>query len=139
MEWTIPLNPSPGRRRPHRNRPRPALADQITQDPALRTLRSTTRGFAFPVTVGFLLWYLLYVLLSSYAHGFMAATLFGSINVALLMGLLQFVSTFAIAAWYARFANRRLDPIAEDLRHRHAAPTVAEQAPRNATPQEAGE
>ena len=31
-------------------------------------------------------------------------------------GLLQFVSTFAITIWYVRYANRRLDPLAEQLR-----------------------
>ncbi|WP_245985283.1 DUF485 domain-containing protein [Streptomyces tateyamensis] len=91
-------------------------AELIEQTPEFRELRSTFRGFAFPVTVGFLLWYLLYVLLSSYAHGFMATKLFGNVNVALLLGLLQFASTFAIAAWYARFADRRLDPPATALR-----------------------
>ena len=93
-----------------------ASAERIEQTPEFRELRSTFRGFAFPVTVGFLLWYLLYVLLSSYAHDFMATKLFGNVNVALLLGLLQFVSTFAIAAWYARFAERRLDPPAAALR-----------------------
>ncbi|MCC9308243.1 DUF485 domain-containing protein [Kitasatospora sp. RB6PN24] len=133
-----PLQPGPSAGGDH-TATAPGPVDHLIQDPALRTLRSTTRGFAFPVTVGFLLWYLLYVLLSSYAHGFMAETLFGSVNVALLMGLLQFVSTFAIAAWYARFAHRRMDPIAEELRLRHAASAAAEQVARSATPQEAGE
>lgn len=95
-------------------------------------LRSSFRGFAFPVTLGFLLWYLLYVLLSCYAPGFMAATLFGHINVALLLGLAQFASTFAIAAWYARFAARHLDPPAARLRERYGYPSVV-------TPREAGE
>jgi uncharacterized membrane protein (DUF485 family) len=112
--------------------------DPVAQDPALHALRSATRGFAFPVTAGFLLWYLLYVLLSSYAHGFMAARLFGSINTALLLGLLQFASTFAIAAWYARFADRRLDPLAADLRLRHAAPAAAG-VPTVPVPEEAAE
>ncbi|MFE9426047.1 DUF485 domain-containing protein [Kitasatospora sp. NPDC006697] len=104
--------------------PAQATAQQIEQDPEFRTLRGTFRSFAFPVTAAFLLWYLLYVLLSSYAHGFMATKLVGNINVALVLGLLQFVSTFAIAAWYARFAGRRLDPPAEDLRRRHGQSVV---------------
>ncbi|MFD5086852.1 DUF485 domain-containing protein [Kitasatospora sp. NPDC058406] len=81
-----------------------------------RRLRGSFRGFAFPVTAGFLLWYLLYVLLSNYAAGFMAITLFGHVNVALALGLLQFASTFTIAAWYARYAGRRLDPRAAAIR-----------------------
>ena len=39
----------------------------------------------------------------------------GHVNVALIFGLLQFVSTFVIAALYGRFANRKLDPLAHGL------------------------
>ncbi|GGK93859.1 DUF485 domain-containing protein [Mangrovihabitans endophyticus] len=78
-------------------------------------LRKMLRGFVFPMTVAFFLWYLLYVLLSAYARGFMSAKLVGNINVALLFGLLQFVSTFLIAWYYARFAARRFDPAAERI------------------------
>ncbi|MDH6113492.1 uncharacterized membrane protein (DUF485 family) [Kitasatospora sp. MAP12-15] len=110
----------------------PSEVEQPEDSAEFRALRSSFRSFAFPVTAGFLLWYLLYVLLSCYAHGFMAATLFGHINVALVLGLLQFASTFAIAAWYARFADQRLDPPAARLRERYGYPTVV-------TPREAGE
>ena len=81
-----------------------------------RELRSRLRRFVFPMTAVFLLWYLLYVLLADYAHGFMSTKVFGNVNVGLIFGLLQFVSTFAIAIWYARFAARRMDPIADRLR-----------------------
>ncbi|PRW64038.1 DUF485 domain-containing protein [Actinopolyspora mortivallis] len=79
-------------------------------------LRRRLRGFVFPVAVLFLAWYLLYVLLADYAHGFMSIRLFGNINVGLVLGLLQFVSTFGITALYVRFANRRLDPLAGKVR-----------------------
>ena len=78
-------------------------------------LRKTLRGFIFPMTVAFFLWYALYVLLSAYARGFMSAKLVGNINVALLLGLLQFVSTFLIAWYYARFAARKVDPLADKI------------------------
>lgn len=79
-------------------------------------LRRALRGFIFPMTVAFFLWYALYVILSAYARGFMGAKLFGNINVALVFGLLQFVSTFAIAWLYARFADRKIDPVADRIR-----------------------
>ena len=78
-------------------------------------LRKTLRGFIFPMTIAFFLWYALYVLLSAYARGFMGAKLIGNINVALLFGLLQFVTTFVIAWYYARFAARKVDPIADKI------------------------
>ncbi|TDB91488.1 DUF485 domain-containing protein [Actinomadura sp. KC216] len=79
-------------------------------------LRRRFRRFAFPMTAAFLSWYLLYVVLSGWARGFMGKELFGSINVALVFGLLQFVSTFVIAWLYARHADRSLDPIADKIR-----------------------
>lgn len=80
-----------------------------------QTLRRRYRAFAFPATAIFLAWYLLYVVLSNWASGFMSIPLIGNINVALVLGLLQFVSTFAIAWLYARHAERELDPIAQRL------------------------
>ncbi|AXO38474.1 DUF485 domain-containing protein [Micromonospora chalcea] len=79
-------------------------------------LRRALRGFIFPMTVAFFLWYALYVILSAYARGFMGTKLIGNINVALVFGLLQFVSTFVIAWLYSRFANRRIDPVADRIR-----------------------
>jgi uncharacterized membrane protein (DUF485 family) len=78
-------------------------------------LRQTLRKFIFPTTIAFILWYALYVLLSAYARDFMAVKLIGNINVALLLGLLQFVSTFLIAWYYARFAAQKVDPLADDI------------------------
>ncbi|MEO3776788.1 DUF485 domain-containing protein [Micromonospora sp. B11E3] len=79
-------------------------------------LRRALRGFVFPMTVAFFLWYALYVILSAYARDFMGAKLFGNVNVALVFGLLQFVSTFLIAWLYSRFADRRIDPVADRIR-----------------------
>jgi uncharacterized membrane protein (DUF485 family) len=56
------------------------------------------------------------VLLASYAPGFMAIKVFGNINVGLIIGLLQFVSTFAITTIYVRYADKHLDPAAEKIR-----------------------
>ncbi len=81
-------------------------------------LRSSYRNFAFPLTVAFIVWYLLYVLLSNYAGGFMGTKLFGNINVAFVLGVAQFVTTFLIAWWYSRHAAAKLDPKAEAIKTR---------------------
>lgn len=81
-------------------------------------LRRSHRSFAFPLTVAFIAWYLLYVLLSNYAGDFMGTKLFGNINVALLLGIAQFVTTFLIAWWYSRHAAAKLDPKAEAIKSR---------------------
>ncbi|MGW4070022.1 DUF485 domain-containing protein [Nocardia grenadensis] len=84
--------------------------------PEFRELRNRLRRFIFPMAALFLLWYLGYVLLGAYAHDFMATPVFGEINIGLLLGLGQFLSTFVITGLYVRFANRELDPRAAALR-----------------------
>lgn len=81
-------------------------------------LRRSHRSFAFPLTVAFIVWYLLYVLLSNYAGDFMGTQLFGNINVALVLGLAQFLTTFLIAWWYSRYSAAKLDPKAEAIKSR---------------------
>ena len=90
----------------------------VQASPEFVALRKTLRGFIFPMTIAFFLWYALYVILSAYARDFMGTVLFGNINVALVFGLLQFVTTFLIAWLYARFADRKLDPVADEIRQR---------------------
>ncbi|MBD9730999.1 DUF485 domain-containing protein [Streptomyces sp. H28] len=98
--------------------PTPEEFTEVQQSAEFAELRRTHRSFAFPLTVAFIVWYLLYVLLSNYAHGFMGTELFGNINVALVFGLLQFATTFFIAWWYSRHAAAKLDPKAEAIKAR---------------------
>jgi uncharacterized membrane protein (DUF485 family) len=93
---------------------------EMQSDPEFQELKRRFRAFAFPTTVIFLAWYLLYVIASGFARDFMAQKVIGNINVAIIFGLLQFVSTFAIAILYSWYANTRLDPLAEKLRDRIA-------------------
>ena len=79
-------------------------------------LKRSYLGFVVPVTIAFMVWYFLYVVLSNWAPGFMGAKVLGNINVALVFGLLQFVTTFALAWAYQRFSARRLDPLSDQLR-----------------------
>jgi uncharacterized membrane protein (DUF485 family) len=88
---------------------------RIRQSPEFAELRHRFRRFVFPLTAAFLAWYLLYVVSSGWARDFLGTKVLGHINIALLFGLLQFVSTFAIAYAYARYAERRLDPLAESI------------------------
>lgn len=91
---------------------------EVARSEEFAGLRKALRGFVFPMTAAFFLWYALYVLMSAYARGFMGTKVIGHINVALIFGLLQFVSTFLIAWLYSRYASRNLDPRAERLRQR---------------------
>jgi uncharacterized membrane protein (DUF485 family) len=79
-------------------------------------LRRALRRFVFPMTAAFFLWYALYVILSAYARDFMGIKIVGNINVALIFGLLQFVTTFLIAWLYSRYAEKNLDPVADRIK-----------------------
>ncbi|WP_205473184.1 DUF485 domain-containing protein [Nocardioides sp. SYSU D00038] len=89
--------------------------------PEFTELRKAYRGFVFPATVAFLIWYLLYVVLSNWAGDFMGHKLFGNINVALVFGVLQFVTTFLLAYVYSRYSTSRLDPLARQLQDEYDA------------------
>lgn len=88
----------------------------VEESPRFAELKRRQRGFVFPMAIAFLVWYFAYVLLSSFARDFMAQRVWGDITVGLLFGLGQFVTTFAITMTYVWYANRKLDPIAEEIR-----------------------
>jgi uncharacterized membrane protein (DUF485 family) len=89
---------------------------EVQRSEKFQELRRRHRSIAFPLAIAFLAWYFLFVLLADYAHDFMAHKLWGNITVGLVFGLLQFVSTFVITTVYVRFANKNLDPVAEEIR-----------------------
>jgi uncharacterized membrane protein (DUF485 family) len=103
--------------------------------PEFAELRRKFRSFAVPMTVAFLVWYLLYVLLSTYASDFMSTRVFGNVNIGLLLGLAQFVTTFLITQLYVRHAGKSTDPIADEMRnrlesHQFASPSSREEPTR---------
>ena len=89
---------------------------EVQQSEKFQELRRKHRSIAFPLAIIFLAWYFLYVLLADYAHDFMSKKVAGNITVGLLFGLLQFVSTFVITTIYVQFANKNLDPVADEIR-----------------------
>lgn len=90
----------------------------VQESPEFVELKRRLRRFVFPMTLAFLGWYLLYVVLADYAHGFMSTKVVGNINIGLVFGLLQFASTFLITFLYVRHADRELDPRATEIRER---------------------
>lgn len=97
----------------------------VENAPEFRELKARHRRFVLPVAALAVVWFLAYVLLATYASDFMATPVWGRINIGLLLGLAQFVTTFAITMTYVSYANRRLDPLAERLRDELAAQEVA--------------
>lgn len=116
MTATERPSPPPEGRGPDRGHGGEPDWEAISESPEFQQLRKRLRGFVFPMAGVFLAWYVLYVVLASYAPGFYSIKLFGNINVGLVFGLLQFVSTFVITSLYVRFADRKLDPLSNQLR-----------------------
>ncbi|PRY29713.1 DUF485 domain-containing protein [Umezawaea tangerina] len=88
----------------------------IQQTEEFAALRRSALVFIFPATALFLTWYLTYVVASAYAHDLMSMKVVGVVNVGIVVGLLQFVSTIVLTLSYARYARRRLDPQASAVR-----------------------
>ena len=103
---------------PERRLLTPEEYQEAHASPEFQELKRRFRAFAFPMTVAFLAWYLLYVLLSTYAPDFMGKPVLGNVSVGIIFGLLQFASTFAITHIYVAHANKRTDPIADEMRER---------------------
>ena len=90
--------------------------EQAQASEPFQRLKRRHRSFVFPLGIAFLVWYFAYVLLADYAHEFMSTPVIGNVNVGLILGLGQFVTTFAITTWYVSYSNRKLDPLADEIR-----------------------
>lgn len=88
------------------------------QSAEFRAHRKRYRSFVFPFAVGFLVWYFGFILLTTFARDFVSTPVWGSVNVAFVLAILQFVTTFFIAWLYDRYATRRLDGPGRDLKTR---------------------
>jgi uncharacterized membrane protein (DUF485 family) len=91
------------------------IYDRLRATPEFQELKRRHTSFVLPATLAFLSWYLLYVVMSMWAHDFMSKQVVGNINVALIFGLLQFVTTFVIAWLYSRYMTAKVDPLAREL------------------------
>ncbi|MFJ9952003.1 DUF485 domain-containing protein [Kitasatospora sp. NPDC091207] len=83
---------------------------------AFQEIKRGYRSFVLPVSGAFLGWYLLYVAAQAAAPGVMRSQVAGPVNVAWLLGLLQFASTFVLTWLYARNARTKRDRAALELR-----------------------
>jgi uncharacterized membrane protein (DUF485 family) len=84
--------------------------------PEFKELRQKFRSFAFPVTVAFLVWYFGYILLTAFARDWVSIEVAPNINIAIILGVLQFATTFLIAWLYERHSSKNLDDASDDLR-----------------------
>ncbi|QNP69758.1 DUF485 domain-containing protein [Streptomyces roseirectus] len=114
-----PGAPAPAVPAPRQEPARDAMAEvylAVQRSAAFQEVRSRYRRFVVPAGIGFFLWYVAYVVAATTAPGFMARPVVGAVNVALVAGLGQFLTTFVLAWAYARHARLRRDRAALDLR-----------------------
>ncbi|WP_399495205.1 DUF485 domain-containing protein [Streptomyces sp. P9(2023)] len=107
---------------------------QVQRSPAFQEVRSRYRRFVIPAALAFLLWYLAYVVAATAAPGLMARPVVGMVNVAMLAGLGQFLTTFLLTWAYARHARLRRDRAALELRWTVFDETRAHEMTRGARP-----
>lgn len=89
---------------------------EVQRSEAFQEVRSRYRRFVIPAVIGFFLWYVAYVVTATTAPVFMARPVWGAVNVALLAGLGQFLSTFLLTWAYSRHARLHRDRAALELR-----------------------
>ncbi|WP_405776402.1 DUF485 domain-containing protein [Streptomyces sp. NBC_00859] len=107
----VPAQAPPGRGR--------SAADiylEVQSSAAFQEVRSRYRRFVVPAVCAFFAWYIAYVVMATAAPGIMARPVAGAVNVAMLAGLGQFLSTFLLTWAYTRHARLRRDRPALDLR-----------------------
>ncbi|MGW8748621.1 DUF485 domain-containing protein [Streptomyces sp. WAC 04229] len=89
---------------------------EVQRSPAFQEVRSRYRRFVVPAVAAFLVWYLAYVVAATTAPELMARPVTGAVNVAMVAGLGQFLTTFLLTWAYARHARLRRDRAALELR-----------------------
>ena len=83
----------------------------------LQELLRKKRAFLVPATLFFVAYYFALPVLCGYAPELMATRVLGTVNVAYLLALSNFVMAWVVAGFYVRKA-RSFDAMAADLRRR---------------------
>ncbi len=103
--------------------------EAVGKDPEMVELEQRHSRFVWPATAFFLVYYLALNVLAGTSPGLMGRKLFGEFTFGYLFALSQFAMAFVVAWVYSRWAARRMDPLATDLReklHRQQIKEAAE-------------
>ncbi len=99
-----------------RHTPTPEEFVAAQSSPEFQELKKKQRGFAFPVTIASLIWFAVYVILALFTPDLFSGKVWGNNNVGIILGLLQFVTTFLITYIDVKFADKELEPRTAALR-----------------------
>jgi uncharacterized membrane protein (DUF485 family) len=92
--------------------------EAVGKDPEMIELERRHRRFVWPATAFFLTYYMALNVLAGTAPDLMGTKVFGEFTFGYLFALSQFVMAFLVAWVYSRWAARRIDPLAADLREK---------------------
>jgi uncharacterized membrane protein (DUF485 family) len=95
-------------------RPQEADWNRIANSPRFQHLLAIKKVFIVPAFVFFLAYYLLLPILLGYAPGLMSTRVVGTVTLAYLFALSQFVVGWSIAWLYLK-ASRRFDKLVNDV------------------------
>jgi uncharacterized membrane protein (DUF485 family) len=90
--------------------------EAVGKDPEMAELERRHQRFVWPMTIFFLVYYLSLPILAGAAPDLMGTKVLGQFTFGYLFALSQFLMAFVVAWVYARWAARRMDPLATDLR-----------------------
>jgi uncharacterized membrane protein (DUF485 family) len=91
--------------------------EALERSPEFRQLVTRKRRFVLPATIGFLTWYVGFILLAGYAEDFMGSEfLVDGLTVGYVLAFSQFVMVWGLAWLYLRKADRDFDPLEEQVR-----------------------
>jgi uncharacterized membrane protein (DUF485 family) len=94
--------------------------EAVGRDPEMIELENRHRRFVWPATAFFLIYYMSLNVLAGTAPDLMGTKVFGEFTFGYLFALSQFLMAFVVAWVYSRWAARRMDPLAADLREKLA-------------------
>jgi uncharacterized membrane protein (DUF485 family) len=95
-----------------------SATEAVGKDPEMVELEHRHQRFVWPITVFFLVYYLSLPILAGVSPDGMGTKVFGEFTIGYLFALSQFLMAFVVAGVYARWAARRMDPLAADLREK---------------------
>ena len=92
--------------------------EAVGKDPEMVELEQRHSRFVWPATAFFIVYYMLLNILAGTSPDLMGRKLFGEFTFGYLFALSQFLMAFVVAWVYSRWAARRMDPLATDLREK---------------------
>jgi uncharacterized membrane protein (DUF485 family) len=102
--------------------------EAVGKDPEMVELERRHSRFVWPATAFFLIYYMSLNVLAGTSPELMGTKLFGQFTFGYLFALSEFLMAFVVAWVYSRWAARRMDPLASDLRERLGRKGIKEAA-----------